>query len=79
MRKRLCFWIINIFAINQKHVEVDEDFCLKMKLLQSIPDQPYLQQVENTSAKPLTAALLESLRTLTKACKGTLTLTEDYI
>lgn len=37
----MCLDNINIFAINQKTVEKDEDFYLKMKLLQSILDQPY--------------------------------------
>lgn len=40
-KKIMCLDNINIFAINQKTVEKDEDFYLKMKLLQSILDQPY--------------------------------------
>lgn len=35
------FFFFSIFAINLNTVDVDEDFCLKMQSLQSIPDQPY--------------------------------------
>ena len=34
-------FFFSIFAINLKTADVDEDFCLKMQSLQSIPDQPY--------------------------------------
>ena len=34
-------FFFSIFAINLNTVDVDEDFCLKMQALQSIPDQAY--------------------------------------
>lgn len=40
-RGRGFFFFFSIFAINLNTVDVDEDFCLKMQSLQSIPDQPY--------------------------------------
>lgn len=55
---------ISIFAIHQKNVEMDEDFCLKMKSLQSISDQPYSKQRTVLQSQWQTAALPELLRTL---------------
>lgn len=55
---------------------IDEDFALKMQPLQSIPDQA-LQHREH-SCKATDSSLTRVMKT-PKACKETLTLTQDYI